>query len=820
MSKILKYSLRILAGFCILWLIIGLGTWIYFRTHKPQLTARANAFLNTRFRGNIHIRDIGINLWDNFPYPALQVNGVTIDDSVYARSGQHTLALEKIRIIPGFKGLLSGNPSIREVVLEGGGLYLCKNNSGYYNGYVWSGRQNNPGPAKNASAPSFPAEIELKDVSLFIGDSIRRKSYSFQVHRLSMIAAAGGWRTSLEVMVRSLAFSTRKGSFLKDQEVKGKGVLDFSPGQKTLSFERLALDIGKQHIVADGAFHFDTSSVFSLHISAPSLDFPAGRSWLPHNIGRKLDSLAFERPLALDARIDGKLSNGGDPRILVRWVVRSNTLSGYIGTIYDCSFSGYFSNTVNDRLPPSDANSLVCADSLEGKYENSIVFHTRRLEIIRLDTATLAFDLSVHNDVGPWEDLLQSDALSFDGGTVDLDLKCRYPLTDSSGISPDVTGDVSIKDARITYLPRKVKITDGQVQVAFNHQDMVIRRISGKIGNSPVQISGSARNFLALANTDTSKMVLDWKVYSPSLDVDALLPFLGKGASHRDAPGTASPGSGAPVRAPGRFIDRYFKRCKVNTRLQVDCLSYGNFVATQVNAQLLLNNGNISLSQASLSMAKGSVSLSGSLGGYGDGQNKAKLNAILYHLDLSSLFYAFNDFGQASLGSHNIAGTLNAQADLSLLLTDKGRKVPGSLEGSLNFSIDNGALLNFSPLMKLSNFALKKRDLSHVYFSQLHDIFTFSRDTLSFNKMEIQSSVLEMFVEGAYKLDGDYTNADIQVPFSNIKKRKGVPENVGVDAKHGLSIYVHAYNTGNEPLHYKLRLFKKKNKSADAAVPN
>jgi hypothetical protein len=399
-----------------------------------------------------------------------------------------------------------------------------------------------------------------------------------------------------------------------------------------------------------------------------------------------------------------------------------------------------------------------------------------------------------------------------------MDLSCRLPLTENSGISSTFGGTIRIKDAKITYLPRHVQITDGQVQLAFDHQDLVIRQISGKIGKSPIKITGSAQNLLALANTDAGKMVLDWKLYSPSLDLGTLLPFLGKGSSSRSSTKSGTTAAAGTSRdrssKPAMFIDRYIKRCRVNTQLHLDRLSYNNFSATQVDAVLLLNNGSFSLPHATLQMAKGTVSLSGTLNNDGGEENKVKLNAVLTHLDLSALFYAFDDFGQQSLKSHNLAGILNARTNLSMLLTDKGKKVPGSLEGTLDFTIDQGALINFSPLMKLSNFALKNRDLTHVYFSQLHDVFGFSKDTVDLNKMEIQSSVLEMFVEGMYKLDGAYTNADIQVPLINLKKKKGVPKkNVGVDTNHGLSIYVHAYNTGQEPLHYKFGLFKKKVRS-------
>jgi hypothetical protein len=796
-----------LAGLAILWSILDAGVYIYYRTHKPELIAKANTFLNDRFKGSINIKDISLNLLSNFPYPALQINGVTIDDSVYARTGQHTVYLQKIRVIPGFEGIWRGAPVIRKVVLENGLFFLYKDSSGYTNGYVWTSKQPRSAKTKKGGRPSLPLRVEIHQVDLTIADSVRHKLYGFEVRRLQLDqngaeADSSAWRVEMDVTVRSLAFKTSKGSFLKDQDVRGHGDMGFSMDKAELAFKDMALTVNRQALRVDGDFRFDTANSFRLHIAAPSVDFPTGRAWLPWKISRKLDSLSFEHPLALDASIEGVLARGNDPKILVRWTVAHDKVSGYIGTIEDCSFTGYFNNHIYDSLPPSDANSLICADSLVGKYRGSIPFRTKRLEIVRLDTAVLAFDLVVHNPVSDWGDLVQSDDLSFDKGDVSVDLRFQYPLTDSSGIIPSINGTIDINDAEISYDPRDVKITNGQVRLRFDHQDLLLDRISGDIGKSPLVISGNARNFLRLTS-DTGEMVLDWKVYSPSLDGQELLPFLGKGGqkSHRSR---AIASSGA-----GRLLDRFIRRCRVNTDLQVGKLTYKNFSATSVGASILLDNGVLTLPRLTLQTAKGNLNVWGSVRPYGD-DNKVRLAAVFKNIDLPTLFYAFDDFGQASLTSKNLTGVLNAQADLSILLTDKGKKVPGSLDGTLQFSVDSGALVNFSPLTKLSNFAFKNRDFTNVRFSKLYDTFRFSSDTLTFDQMEVQSTVLEMFVAGVYKLDGSYTNADIQVPFNNLKKRKGLPDNVGVDVHHGLSVFVHAYNTGEEPLHYKFGLFKKK----------
>ena len=404
MSKALRYGLRILAGFLILWLILMAGAFLYFRTHKAELTAKINTFLNDRFKGSVHIDDIGLNLLSNFPYPALQVKGVTIDDSVYAQRGQHTVYLERILVVPDFWGIWKGR--IRKVVLENGAFYLYRDSSGYYNGYVWASRRQAATGSKPGSKPSLPLRVEIRRVGLTIADSIRHKLYSFDVHRLLLdqdpgatAADSSAWRITLDVTVHSLAFKTPKGSFLREQLVHARGSLGFSMDTKELAFQDLALNIDRQALQADGAFRFDTAHSFRLHIVAPSMVFATGRSWLPWKIGRKLDSLSFERPLDIDVQVAGLLEKGDDPRLLVRWNVAHNKVSGYVGTIEDCSFTGYLKNQVDPNLPPSDANSVACADSLRGNYEGSIPFHTRRLEIDRFDTAVLAFDLSIHNPV-------------------------------------------------------------------------------------------------------------------------------------------------------------------------------------------------------------------------------------------------------------------------------------------------------------------------------------------------------------------------------------------------------------------------------------
>ena len=76
--------------------------------------------------------------------------------------------------------------------------------------------------------------------------------------------------------------------------------------------------------------------------------------------------------------------------------------------------------------------------------------------------------------------------------------------------------------------------------------------------------------------------------------------------------------------------------------------------------------------------------------------------------------------------------------------------------------------------------------------------------------MEIESSVLSIFVEGIYGLKGN-TDISIQVPLSNLKKRDSAykPENIGVDKNTGSSLFIRARPGLDGTIQFKADLFNK-----------
>ena len=127
------------------------------------------------------------------------------------------------------------------------------------------------------------------------------------------------------------------------------------------------------------------------------------------------------------------------------------------------------------------------------------------------------------------------------------------------------------------------------------------------------------------------------------------------------------------------------------------------------------------------------------------------------------------------------------------------------MKGTITCKISEGRLKNFEPLDNLSHFLFRKRDFTDVTIAELNSLFTIDGTALNISKMEIQSSVLSMFVQGRYSFT-DSTSLSLQLPLSNLKKRDKnyQPENIGINKKAGASIFLHIYR--NKDINSKLTI--------------
>jgi hypothetical protein len=323
-------------------------------------------------------------------------------------------------------------------------------------------------------------------------------------------------------------------------------------------------------------------------------------------------------------------------------------------------------------------------------------------------------------------------------------------------------------------------------------------------------MQGKAKNVLSLIGENPEGVELDLNVYSPQLNIDHLSSIVSRKypVKKRDKKNTTN-----TLATNLDHIDALLTNGKINVAVKADKLKFHSFEANKLLAKIRIDENSWDLQQASLKHGAGTLLVKAKIRETSGTSYNMSGNVIMQNLDAQRIMREFDNFGMHAFSSKNIKGTLTLNSDLSLNLTNKGDFDMRSLTGKAAFSIKQGELIDFGPIKNIQNFLTKNRDMSHIKFAEIKDDVDFKNGEISINRMEINSSVLNLFVEGVY--GPGKTDISIQVPLSNLTSKKDyIPENVGSGKNGGMSVFLRAKSDDTGKVNIKYDPFKRFRKSA------
>ena len=131
------------------------------------------------------------------------------------------------------------------------------------------------------------------------------------------------------------------------------------------------------------------------------------------------------------------------------------------------------------------------------------------------------------------------------------------------------------------------------------------------------------------------------------------------------------------------------------------------------------------------------------------------------------------------------------------------------MNGTIDFNLKKGALVNFEALKSAGKFAFPFRDLDNVTFENLNGKLAITGEKVKINPMQINSSVLNMDLSGIYSF-GKGTNITLDVPLRNPKKDKDITNEEVLEERRNRGIVIHLLATDDEDGKVKIKLVSKK----------
>ncbi len=777
-------------------------------THRKYLVNRMSEEMSKQINGKVSVASIDIGVLSSFPNVSIILKDISIVDSMYSLHHHQFFKGKEVKVSLALSALLKGDFQVKGINVSDAQLYIFTDSSGYSNDYLMRSKQRAGTEKKPDQIKNIISFIKLKNVSFIIADKIKEKLYNAFANQLELKLSDEDSiikiETSADLLIHGIAFNTDRGSFLKEKPFKGTFALFLNKKSKQLSGNENKIQIAGHPFTISSRFDLEgPSPQFFLSLKSQQLLYDLGKTLLPDKIAQSLSIVNVDAPINVTAIIDGPL-RGGDPKINVQWQVGKTNLITPFTSFTSASFSGTFTNHVNDSLPRKDPNSKISISDFSANW-NGIPVFSKVMEINNLSDPILKADLQSNFALQKLNELLGSEAISLTSGEASALLTYKGPLLNNNQHNSLVNGEINFNGGNIFYTPRNVNLKNVNGKLLFNNSKVQVSNLQCDVLNNKIIMNGSADNLISLLNTEPNKAVINWNIYSPSLNLTSFIYLL----KNRNTASLKTSGKNKLGKIAGQ-IDDLLDRGNINLDIKADKMSYKKFNANYFSAQVSLFPESYRITNVNMSVNGGGINLKGSLANKSNSQHAADFSATLHNIDINKIFTAFNNFGQSGIEAKNLSGKLDANVSGSFQMNEDGKAYPNSINSTVDFSLKNGALINFEPIQKIQDFIFKRRDFSDIKFAELKNKLQIANEDIMINRMEIASSVLRLYVEGTYSLKGN-TDLSIQIPLNNLKKLDSnyIPENKGVNIKSGRSLFLRGRPGADGNVNFKLDLFNK-----------
>jgi hypothetical protein len=803
-----KITLKILGSLVLLILLVYTGLGAYVNFNKKALLLTITKQLNSNLNGSMTVESMDPTFLRGFPGVSIGLKNVIVKDKQWARHKHTLLESKNFNLSVNTLGLLTGTIEIDKIGIDNATIYLYTDTTGYSNTSVFKKKDKNKKPTQEGGGSDMEVrKFDLNNVKFIMDNQKGHKLFEFVVDDLKgdIDYSWSDWEANIRMktFVKSLAFNTRRGSFIKEKLLSGPFNIKYTDKDGIINIAPNTLNIGDDPFIIGASF--DTSkgnTDFKINIEVKEILWRNASALLAPNISTKLNMFNLDRPIHVFCTIAGNMGPGGDPAITVKAVVKENKLTTPGGSVDNCSFAGTFTNKYVKSKGTSDANSSIKLYGFKGIYAE-MPFSIDTASINDLDSPIATGVFKSKFEISKLNNVIGDNMLKFGKGTADVNLAYKADMVNFVLSKPYVKGVIDIKNADVTYVPRKVSFKNTAIALNFTDRDLFIKNIRLQSGKSIVYMDGSIANFLNLYYNSPEKIQLNWKIRSPQLHLGEFIGFLG----------TRKPK--AKKRTPkSNFSDNLneaFEMSKVNMNIKVDKVYYNKFLATNANADLLLSESGIAIRNVTVKHAGGSLKLNGSVT-QNRGVNRFTVHTALTNVDISHFFYAFDNFGLSSLTSKNLRGYLFSKTDISGMIGEQGNLLPRSLNGTVIFDLKEGALLNFDPIKSVGKFAFPFRDMDNITFNNLNGKFDVNGEKVIINPMQISTSVLNMDVAGVYSM-GQGTNIAVDVPLRNPKKDEDITDKRQIKERRMKGIVLHLLATDGEDGKIKIKLNRNRNKT-------
>ena len=745
--------------------------------------------INKSLKAEVQIDEVQLSLIRDFPFASVGFTGVRMKEATPLPSKNYLLTAGSISLRFNVWDLLRKKYSVKNIRLADVEIAPHVYADGTDNFHFWK-------HTTGGSNENFNFELQriiIHNLHIrYINDA---SLTSLDMHLPGFIAKGnfGSSKYALDLAGNILIneFKSQGTSYLSERNLNLWLSINVDDNTGLYNIQNGTVEMGKLKLTTSGnLIYSEKQKQINLDVTATGSTLQEMLSLVPAKYTKSFDEYKFEGKGDITSKISGMYGGNFTPAVSVRLDLKNGVIterkSGMsLRNVSSLAVYSVKQDGKNETLSISNLNAKLGDGFVKGSLNMqgfaSPAIQCNLIANLNLNELQQFLKYEHFTSMSGWLKL----NVAFDGHINDID----HPAS-TDFLNSNLTGNGSIQQANLGLKNYDLPIKGIQSAFAFNGNDLELQQLSFQAGRSDFLLRGSLGNLLSWLFVKNETLSVTGSLASQRFDWDEL-----SNAQHSST-------NEYQFRLPGDISIS-------NLQIHSKNFTFGKFSATNITGVAQLQNKVLSVADIAMLTCQGKVTGQTNINAQAANYSLLQAKARLEKVNVKMLFTQFGNFGQDDLKDENLEGLITSDVIYASSMKNNLDIDLNSIKTHAEIMIENGRLVNYSPMLSLSKF-LKVEDLTDIRFATLHNQIDIANEEIFIPAMEIKSSALNLQLLGTHtfenELDYHFTIALADLVASKFKKRNKGFDNqaefgpVEDDGRGRTKVYVSLTGTVDNPI--------------------
>ena len=766
----------------ILWLlgivlILGIAAVSLVFIYENEVKSVVIAELNKNLKSEVKVdpADIDLTFIKSFPKCALEFKNVLILEALEKKERDTLIFAENILMMFNLKDLWNKNYTINKINVNGAQFNPGVSKSGKPNYIFWKksegqGTENVKFALKN---------ITLHNINLKYRNAEQKVKLSLSFKEASFAGDFGTDAYALQTQgkARLEYLTVNKTNLLNQKNLKYDLELDINKTNYAISKAEFALN--EIYFATVGNFNYsDSLETADLNFTGKNLDIASLLSLLPEKYASRMNDYKSDGNFFSEGHL--KYKSGKKININAEFGVNDATIT------YKQQNMQLRHVNIQGKLSVNEKDDYLNLQTISADLDSNAV--NGYCLITNLSDPYINVGGALNAKLEDVNRFWPIDTLEYVSGKVELKAQIKGNLNEmkQSAFSPNISADGSatLKNIKAKFKGKQNEINISEGSFELSKRSVAVNNFKLLMGSSDIELNGELPGFLNYLFDAKQPLVINAALKSNTLALEDVL----YGGSNS---------SSEKVNIPVNL--------NFDLNASITNFSFSKFRAQEVAGNVTIHDQKIAAENISLVTMDGKALVNAFADASGE-MIKIKAASDLQNINLTKMFYAFNNFGQSTLCDKHLKGFATATVNFTGNWSKDLNCDLQSVIANGNLTIEQGRLVDFKPLESLSKY-VEVSELRDIRFSSLQSSFDIKNQIITIPKTYIKNSALNIEFWGKHTFNNEI-DYHIKLLLSELlasKKRANKQldeelEFVENDPDNRRSVYILMTGTVDEPI--------------------